>query len=305
MRVEGAATSAHAFNRLRDIAHFGFSLGKYSEVFIGGIPNSAALQFGQVEVTFGQPSPLIIYLFDGYLDKHYHGHWSNINTCRVFGCSSDETEVVLLNAFDRYEEMFGVLPHPIEVAAVEWADVTDGVAGDLTGAAAKMPAAVLSDLEPLRCFYYARTSVEPAAACIQYFRVLEYYAFLSLSRKLNLLRRDTAISDKDFFFQASQLFSKDERGPISRLIAQVSTPELLTQSAEAGLIERPDANLLGSSLYDFRNSLVHAKSDFRTTATVDPVISAPTKTNRWRKVLHQLAKAALESTASRRAISEA
>jgi hypothetical protein len=148
--------------------------------------------------------------------------------------------------------------------------------------------------------YYARTSAEPAAACIQYFRVLEYYAFFSLSRKLNAIRRDGDVSDREFFLQASQLLTKDEKGPIVKLIAESASIDVLSLAVESGLIARPEPNLLGSSLYDFRNSIVHAKHDYRVTVTVDPVVSAPTATNAWRRVLHQLARKALQSHASRR-----
>ena len=282
--------------------NFGFNLGKYSEIFLGDIPNFATFRLGTVEVTFGQPSPLITYLFDTHRDKHFHGHWSDMATIRIFGSSYEESEIILLNSFDRYEEKFGVLPHVVEIGPVEWADVTEHDEDNQGEVTHQFPASIPADVEPLRCMYYAKTSAEPAAACIQYFRVLEYYAFFSLSQRLNTLRRDNGISDREFFLSAAQLLTKDEKGPIIKLVTELATRELLEQAVDSSLIARVDSNLLGSNLYDFRNSIVHAKHDFRAAVMVDPIVSGPTTTNAWRRVLHQLAKSALHNHASQRFI---
>ncbi|HOB92880.1 MAG TPA: hypothetical protein PKL46_02345 [Aquabacterium sp.] len=284
------------------LGYFGFNLGKYSEIFLGDIPNYATFRMGNVEVTFGQPSPLITYLFDGHRDKHFHGHWFDMATIRIYGSSFEEYEIILLSAFDRYEEKFSVLPHVVEISPVEWADVTEHDDDDQGEVTHQFPAAIPADVEPLRCMYYAKTSAEPAAACIQYFRVLEYYAFFSLSQRLNTLRRDSGISDREFFLSTAQLLTKDEKGPIIKLVAELATNELLSLAKDSGLVARIDSNLLGSNLYDFRNSIVHAKNDFRTAVMVDPIVSGPTTTNAWRRVLHQLAKSALQNHASQRFI---
>ena len=279
---------------------FGFSLAKYNEFFVSDLPTYAAFRFGSVEVTFGQPSPLIVYMFETYRDKHFHGDWDNLTTVRIYGCTKDEAEMVLLNSFDHYEAKFAVLPRTVEVGAIEWADIPEFDRTEVESTVQQFPSSVIGDIEPLRCMYYAKTNAEPAAACIQYYRVLEYYAFFSLSQELNSLRRDATVSDRAFLLAAAQLLTKDEKGPIMKLISAVATREMLTLAADSNLIRRPEANLLAFAIYDFRNSIVHAKQDQRFVLTVDPVVSGPTSTSVWRRILHQLAKAVFQHSASRR-----
>ena len=285
--------------------HFGFSLDRYSEFFVEDLPNVGAFRFGEIEVTFGQPSPLIFYMFDKYRDKHYHGDWENLTTVRIFGCRRDTAELVLLNAFDRYEEHYGVLPRATEVSEIEW-NVDFAVdEEELTESPIACSPSLAADIEPLRCMYYARTSAEPAAACIQFYRVLEYYAFFAQSQRLGALRRDPSVSDRDFLLGAAQLLTKDEKAPIVKLISELVAMEALQLAVSNGIIKSTDPILLAVAAYDFRNSVVHAKYDQRTNLIVDPVVSASTNTNVWRKILHQLAKDAITRHATRRFIGDA
>lgn len=283
---------------------FGFSLDRYSEFFVDNTSNVAAFRFGNVEITFGQPSPLICYMFDKYRDKHYHGDWENFTTIRILGCGRESAEIAMLNAFDRYEEHYGALPRATEVGEIEWS--VDFVVDEkeLEEAPINCSPSLAADVEPLRCMYYARTSAEPAAACIQFYRVLEYYAFFALSQKIGILRRDSSVSDRDFLMSAAQLLTKDEKTPIVKLIAELVTRETLDLAVSHDLIKTPESSQLAVAAYDFRNSVVHAKYDQRATLIVDPVVSAPTGTNVWRRVLHQLAKDAISRHASRRFISD-
>jgi hypothetical protein len=225
---------------------FGFSLDKYNEFFVGDLPNYGAFRFGNVEVTFGQPSPLLVYMFETYRDKHFHGDWEHLTSVRIYGCGKEEAELVLLNAFDRYEERFSVLPHAVEVDDIQCDETPNLDDEDVEGTAAIYPPSVVGDIEPLRWMYYAKTSAEPAAACIQYYRVLEYYAFYSLGQKLNSLRRDTTVSDRDFLLSAAQLLTKDEKSPIVKLISDLATTELLELAVASKLIRAQEPNLLAA-----------------------------------------------------------
>ena len=282
--------------------HFGFSLGQYSEFFIGGLPIYCPMMFGSVEVTFGEPTPLAMRMFETYRDKHFHGEWENINSVRILGCTAHNAELVLLNAFDRYEESFSVLPHVEEINHISWAEPPETDEEALLKKPLTFPAAVVSDIDALRCFYYARTNPEPATACIQYYRVLEYYAFFSLQQTLALKRRDSSLSDRDFLLSTTQLLTRDEKSPIVKLVGELADSTILGTAHKAGFIRNADASQLGLALYEFRNSVVHAKYDQRVALSVDSVVATPSDTQAWQTVLHALAKRALNLKGTRSAV---
>jgi hypothetical protein len=283
---------------------FGFSLERYSEFFVEELPNAAAFRFGNTEITFGQPSPLICYMFERNRDEHYHGGWDNLTTIRILGCEHIFAELVLLNAFNHYEDRYGSLPRVNEISEIEW-DVGFAIdEQDLSDNPIVCSPSLPADVEPLRCMYYARSSTDPASACIQFYRVLEYYAFFAQSQRIGSLRRDSSVSDRDFLVSAAQLLTKDEKTPIVKLISELVKRETLELAAKNDLIKAPESNLIGVAAYEFRNAVVHAKYDQRTNLIVDPVISAPTSTNVWRRVLHQLAKDAIARYATRKFISD-
>lgn len=272
----------------------GFVLGNYGEFFLGDLPGFDEFRFGSVEVSFGQPTPLARYMFDRYHQHKYHGEWSDMTSCRIIGAHADDMELVLLNAFNKYEERQGVLPRPSDISDVEWGE---GYDLEKEGEAV-YPSSIQGDIEPLRCMYYAATNWEPAASCIQYYRVLEFYAFFSLSRALNRLRRDATVSDREFFLQSAQLLTKDERGPILRLVSELLDQEHIDFDVSENLIPRPEGALLASTLYEFRNSIVHAKQDARAPVTVDSVIATSGTTVAWRSILQQLARKAIHAHSS-------
>lgn len=215
-------------------------------------------------------------------------------SCRIIGAHAEDMELVLLNAFNKYDERQGLLPTPLDISDVDWGPYGDGD-GEKEDDEVVFPSSIHGDIEPLRCMYYAMANREPAAACIQYYRVLEFYAFFSLSRTLSKLRRDSSMSDREFLLQSAQLLTKDERGPIQRLISELAEPEHIQFAANEGLIPKPDSHMLASTLYEFRNSIVHAKHDAHAPVTVDSVIATSTGTLAWRNILQQLARKAIHT----------
>lgn len=77
----------------------------------------------------------------------------------------------------RYAERFDLQPRVFEIAPVNWATEEDYA--DIQNRTDPDPTSIPGDIEPLRCFYFGSINAEPAAACIQFYRVLEYYAFLA------------------------------------------------------------------------------------------------------------------------------
>jgi hypothetical protein len=100
--------------------------------------------------------------------------------------------------------------------------------------------------------------------------------------------------------KAAQLLTKEEKGPIIKLVVDLTTKDLLDFAVAEGLIKTADRALPGNTLYDFRNSIVHAKQDQRAPVTVDSIIGPSKTTKAWKHVLHQLAQKALRSHATMR-----
>ncbi|ANH69204.1 hypothetical protein [Mitsuaria sp. 7] len=283
--------------QLRIHGRTGLTIDNYSEFLLQDLMSMDEFRFGSVEVSFGHPTPLFRYMFERYRHRKYMGEWSDLTSCRILGAHPDDVELVLLNAFNKYEERHDVLPQPSEILEFDWvaweASDEEETEEEEEEEGAVFDPAIPSDVEPLRCFFYAKSAADPAAACIQFYRVLEFYAFLSLTRSLSALRRDANVSDREFLFKSAQLLSKDEQSSIVRLVVELSTKELLDFAAGEGLITRSDRSLLGSSLYQFRNSIVHAKQDQRAPVTVDSIIGSSSTTKAWKRVLQQLAQKAL------------
>jgi len=88
----------------------GFSVGSYHEFLVQELPTHIGFKMGKIEVTFGNATPLMAYLFHGYHREKYFGMWDTITTARILGASSDEVEIAFVNGAIRYSEATGIVP---------------------------------------------------------------------------------------------------------------------------------------------------------------------------------------------------
>jgi hypothetical protein len=77
---------------------------------------------------------------------------------------------------------------------------------------------LVTNLDPLRFYYNGMAQVDNVAACIYFYRTLEYFSFFTNATEMNRLRHDPNLSDADFSSRLLDLVSRDEKGPIFRLI---------------------------------------------------------------------------------------
>jgi hypothetical protein len=129
---------------------------------------------------------------------------------------------------------------------------------------------------------------------VQYYRILEFYAFFDLETNVSNLRHDRKIIDRDFLVKVANAMTRDERTPIIRLVDKLARTTLLRRAVKAGFITEPKGELLGSAIYNFRNAVVHAKYDQRDAIVAQPVLDQPSLTQEWRNILQELAKGAIE-----------
>jgi hypothetical protein len=275
---------------LRVYGTTGYSLGMHHEFLIQGVEHYCEFMLGRAEVTIGQVTPLAVYLFDNFYDKHVHGdEWDSVSSVRIVGVTTERAEAYLLNALRLYGERYPFDPAVVSLEIGEWIDEVPEPHPPI--GMRRVPV----DIEPLRFYYHARHESDHAAACLQYYRVLEFYAFFELEAAIAKLRADSKLNDRDFLLKTTALVARDERTPILRLVSKLARTPHLRRAVAAGLIQQPQGELLGSALYEFRNSIVHAKYDQRAAILSQPVLEEDKRTHAWRHLLQELAVRAIST----------
>ena len=268
--------------------HSGYSIQEFHEFFLEGLPEYCSFRLGTVAVSMGEITPLGIFLFDRYYDDDVHGEWQDLASVRLIGVTSEYAEAYFLNAMRLYSSRYRIEPSVMRIEPIEYWD------SDKNKKPPTSQSAVPIDLEPLRFEYHASRESDDSAACVQYYRILEFYAFFDLETNISNLRHDRKLTDRDFLVKVANTIARDERTPIIRLVGKLARTSLLRRAAKAGLIAEPKGELLGSAIYDFRNAVVHAKYDQRGAIVAQPVLDQPSLTQQWRDILRELATDAVE-----------
>lgn len=113
------------------------------------------------------------------------------------------------------------------------------------------------------------------------------------------MRRRQDLTSKEFTIQVAKMVGDEDRSNICRLVAVVADGAILRLAVKDNLIEKPAADLLGNKLYDFRNSIVHAKHDNRAPMFVPSIFENPPELEAWRRMLDRLARAAIDKLGTR------
>jgi hypothetical protein len=121
---------------------------------------------------------------------------------------------------------------------------------------------MLRDVDPLRFYYNGLAQSDDMAACIYFYRALEYFSFFTNATEISRLRHDAMTSDAEFSRKILELISRDEKGPIFRLISSIADGQLLEFARFMGLTKDVAPNTLCEAIYAFRNSIVHGKFSY-------------------------------------------
>lgn len=280
--------------------HFGYSVGLYHEFFINALPNNYSFVLGKADISFGEVTPMGIYLFDNYHDKWVHGEsWESVNSIRMFGVYVDVAEAYLLNAIFKYRSRFRFKPELLILKPHWWEDSNNQNSDSENvnsyveeETSPRFPPASI-DIEPLRCFYHAIQESDNTSACVHFYKIIEFYAFFELQKEFSSMRHDHALSDRECLIKAAALMTREEKGPIIRLIVKLASPDIVKKAVSLNLLDKADPGILGSRLYDFRNSIVHAKYDHRASLVVDSVLEEVSLTTVWREIFEELALLAI------------
>ena len=284
-----------------------------------------------VEASFGEATPLAAMIFNPFHREKWFGSWNilrprenpktshlrnaaeirgdspadvrvltwaeyTIMSLRIIGVGADEAEIAFLNAMNAYEEKFGILPDlfhvdPDLILYYEESDYEEEV----------FPApSMVTSLDPLRFYYNGMCQVDDVAACIYFYRTLEYFSFFTNASEMNRLRHDANLSDADFSRRLLDLVSRDEKGPIFKLINGLADTAILAGTVTDGLIKSAVANVLCEALYAFRNSIVHGKFSYGYSLLSGSVLQQDPMVPQWKVLPRKLARLALDRYGGKR-----
>jgi hypothetical protein len=296
--AEEAAAVRTIFTRYLELGSIGAlieDLGAFHE-FLVSMPAMPydGFRMGRIEVTFGQATPLAAYLFDENYRWKYFGPWSGIHSARIMGANDlQEAELAFSNALIRYNKTHSDVP------TLSAMNLEDHLFKSLDEepkheSEVLVDGPVIRDVEPIRFLHRGLLQADAVAACVYFYRVLEFYAFSSMTGEFAKVRHDSTVNDETFPTEVLKLISRDEKGPLLRLVNQLASSALLKDAVRAGLIDRDNAPLLGERLYAFRNSIVHGKNTYGHDLHSPPLFEELTTPWAWRKVLRALAQTAIE-----------
>jgi hypothetical protein len=253
---------------------------------------------GNVEATFGLATPLAAMVFEGYHRGKYFGEWDQIASLRIVGVSIEDVEATFICACEAYRTKYRHVP--VLFSLDDSFLYEDDIEMDAKAPEIVTSPPITTNIEPLRFLYSWLLQRDDAAACIYYYRVLEYFSFFTNATEMKKLRHDSNVSDADFSKRVLDLITKDERGPIFKLISLIVNDELLDNSKSEGLIDNNSPNALCEAVYAFRNSIVHGKFSYGYALQSASILDEDPKIPRWRALLRDLARRALDQFGSRK-----
>lgn len=273
-------------------SNFGFTLGQYSE-FLVSTPEYGAFKMGDVEASFGDATPLAAMIFYPIHQRKVHGEWQEFASLRILGVGSELAEAAFLNAMTAYQEKFEFLPEITNLWPAE-----DWQTPDQKDQVHAAPP-IITDIDPLRFYYNGLAQSDAIAACIYFYRTLEYLSFLTSATEINALRNDVATPDAAFPKKILKVITKDEKGPIFKLIESIADAKLLHYARFMGLTKDEAPRTLCDAIYTFRNSIVHGKYSYGYQLVSGSVLQFEPEISFWRETLKSLAHSALEKYGSR------
>jgi hypothetical protein len=278
----------------------GFSIGNYHEFLVsvptdilGRVGSLGGFRMGSVEATFGFATPLAAMIFSGYHHSKYFGEWSETVSLRIVGVGIDEVEAAFIFACNAYKQKFGATPVLFELDDSFLYSNDDEESEKQPTEDVLMISPLVINVEPLRFLYNGLLQHDDAAACIYYYKVLEYFSFFTNATEIKKLRHDGTISDADFSQRVLELISRDEKGHIFKLIASVADTGVIKKAMSEGLVANTVPNLLSENLYAFRNSVVHGKFSYGYVPQSTSVLDEDPLLPKWRALLLELARRAI------------
>lgn len=267
--------------------HFGFSYDNYAEFFIGndssflyelyGYNTSINLSFkiGGCYIEVNGISRLCKILLEPYYSKYLdyiadRGLEEYFYTIKIYDAPINQHKDLLIKALyylnshylhktDSFVKVYNVLPDDYE-ALINDSDIDLG--NDKIINIERKRTRTRKDfisIEPIILFNHASTQ-DKENRFLGFYRILEFFFNRSLENELKKLRLDSTISEKEII-QVIQ--KKDERYLLFKLLNNALTKaekkRIISFLLSKSLIDKDKFEYFCNKLYDYRNSLVHAK----------------------------------------------
>lgn len=291
--------------------HCGFSYVGYAEFLItidGALewPASRPLRFriGRTLVEVGPASHLLPVLLEPYyrISSEEQFGFDSYPSVKIMSAPADRHRALLHRALfylnSDYLRAAGVsaaLHHLVDPETV-WEGSDDEERVDDTPFITRTRIGARKDHiadAPLILFNDASASYDEGMF-LGFYRVLEYFFFRSLLQQLSRVRRDDGVSDEDLLALAK---TPNEVSHLQKLLAgcvpRSRQKGLCWFAQKKGLIKGSGFGELVGALYQFRNSVVHAKEEQIARAVVpDPFESNPVVSS-WNAIIRELAMRAI------------
>jgi hypothetical protein len=284
-RIEKLNSNFKAHGRL------GYSLNSFHEFFLYA-EDFAYLNFriGNAEISLGDATPLGKFIFDGEHKNDYHGEWDYIQTIKLLNVDQDKLEVYLLNALNRIQVTTGF---KAGLKSILWKDYASWLeefddSEQNNELVIDDQAKLYKDIEAVSLYRYALTARDNISACIYYYRIVEFYAFLRKHNEIEKIRQDRSIDSKEFSKQIHELVKANERENICGLIEETVDSTIIDFALHNHLIHANSKKVFANTLYNFRNSIVHAKYENTNSLIVDSILNASPQLTLWREVMSRL-----------------
>lgn len=279
----------------------GYSLGCFHEFFLQ-LEESPPVNFriDNAEISLGDSTPLSRVIFNDEHENKFHGEWDYIQTIRLLNVPPDKLEIYLLNALNHIQIFtdFEIKLRSISIKdyysfAYSCPEQPDESEEDDELEADNEPIIedqikVYKDIEAVSLYRYALTAEDNLSACIYYYRIIEFYAFLIKHDEIDKIRQDQSLNSKDFSKKIHALVKLNEKENICGLVEEVVTIPILDFACNNQLTPSNNKKAFANALYSFRNSIVHAKYEHTSSLIVDSILNPSSELAIWRKIFSKL-----------------
>jgi len=274
---------------------FGYTIDKFSEFLIIAeewdyAPNVCIKVDGGIEISVGDLTPMGCYIFDIFHDNNYHPEFEYCKSIRIHGCSSDGVELYLLNALNKLKDELKFSFSFVSLTTPDYEEEENEKEYEIKEDKSLIPN---FDIIPNRLLYKGIEETDKSNSFLDFYRILEYYSIIIMENEINILRNNPSISKRDFVIDLNKRMNDNERALLGRLVKQVADGKLLNFCEKNNIIDKPKPDLLSNNLYDFRNSLVHAKSNQKLLTYTKSIFIRDKNLDNWTYICKELAKNAM------------
>jgi hypothetical protein len=298
--------------------HFGFSYDNYAEFFIGndsdylyglyGYNTNINLRFNIAEyhIEINSVSSLCSILLEPYYSKYLdeiadRGLEEYFYTIKIYNAPTSLHKDLLIKALyylnshymrkaDTFVKVYNILPKNHE-ALINDSDIDKEVNIKRKKTITRKD---FISIEPIILFNHASTQ-DKENQFIGFYRILEFFFNRSLENELKKLRFDSTKSEKEII---QTIQKKDERYLLFMMLNNTLTiaekKRIVSFLLSKSLIDKNKFEYFCNKLYEYRNSLVHAKENQIDYTKLPDIFNEFKDYQDWNAVIRLLAKKCIE-----------